>query len=412
MTSMWEPGLLTVFRGFVAARLGLAAMLVLLRVALWPVETQALATLLQADAVGVVVLAIVAFIPGLERRLGRIYLLLLIALATVGPLVAQRLALGSADWSAAPTPLAQGWHLIPLLLAPLVAIAAQYGMRSVAVYCLATMALDFGLVATAVGRQGAEPGPLVAMLFVRTLAFAVVGWLVVIVMSRQRAQRAALAEANRRLAHYASVIDQLATSRERNRLARELHDTIAHTLSGVAVQLEALRAVWPTDQAAARVILDESLAATRGGLANVRAALQALRVEPLADLGLALALTAEAQALAQRAGFALDLDVGADVGALPEAVEHTVYRVAQEALENVARHAQASRVAVGLRRTGPDLTLMVRDDGLGFDPTTASADRYGLLGMHERCAAVGARLEVESRPGAGTLVRLEWRGEP
>ncbi len=411
MSSVWEPGLLTVLRGFVAARLALAATLLLLRVALWPTETQAVATLVLADAVGVGVLAAVAFIPGLERRLGRGYLLLLIAVATVGPLVAQRLALGSADWSAAPGPLAQGWYLIPLLLAPLVAVAAQYGMQSVAAYCLVTAALDFGLVATAVGRHGAEPGPLVAMLIVRTLAFTVTGWLVVKMMDRQRAQRAALAEANRRLAHYASVIDQLATSRERNRLARELHDTIAHTLSGVAVQLEALRAVWSTDQAAARSILDESLAATRGGLADVRAALQALRVEPLADLGLALAVTAEAQTLTQRAGLALELDVDADVGSLPEAIEHTVYRVAQEALENVARHAEARQVAVVLKRAGPELTLMVRDDGRGFDPSTTPADRYGLLGMRERCAAVGARLEFESRPGVGTRVHLKWQGE-
>ncbi len=412
MRSQAEPGLLTVLRGFVAAHLGLAAVLVLARVAAWPTGTRAVAALLWADAVGAALLAVAAFIPGLERRLGRAYLPLLIGLATLGPLAGQRVALGSADWSAAPMPLMQGWHLIPLLLAPLVAVAAQYRLRHVAAYCVVTAALDFGLVATAIGQHGAEPGPLVAILFVRTLAFGVVGWLVVMVMSRQRAQRAALAEANRRLAHFASVIDQLATSRERNRLARELHDTVAHTLSGVAVQLEAIRAVWTNEPDMARTLLDDSLAATRSGLGEVRVALQALRAEPLEDLGLALAISAEAQAVAQRAGVVLDLDLCDRLSGLPEAIEHTAYRVAQEALENVARHAGAGRLAVSLKAVGTGLALTIRDDGQGFDPAAVAPERFGLLGMRERCAAIGASLSIESGPGAGTIVRLDWSGQP
>lgn len=411
MASIWEPGLLTVLRAFVAARLGLAFVLLLPRIALQPVGNQALSTMVRTDAVGVALLAVVAFGPTLERRLGRAYLPVLIFLATLGPLIAQRAALASPDWPAAPTPLAQGWHLIPLLLVPLVAVAAQYQIRSVVAYCAATAALDLALLATAVGQHEAARGPLFAILVVRTLAFGVVGLLVVMLMRRQRAQRAALAEANRRLAHYASVVDQLATSRERNRLAREMHDTVAHALSGVAVQLEAARTLRATDPTTAHAMLDGALATTRAGLIDVRGALQALRAEPLDDLGLALAIGAEAQTAAARAGLALSLDLADRLPLLPETVSHTFYRVAQEALENVVRHAEASRLTVALSQTADGLRLTVADDGRGFDPAASPPARYGLLGMRERCAAIGAELTLDTRPDKGTVIHLLWRGE-
>jgi signal transduction histidine kinase len=210
-----------------------------------------------------------------------------------------------------------------------------------------------------------------------------------------------------RLAHYSATLEQLAISRERNRLARELHDTLAHTLSSLAVQLEAVRSLWERDPAGARALLDTSLAATRGGLGEARRALQALRAAPLEDLGLPLALRRLAEAAAERAGIALDLRLPERDPELPPDVEQCVYRVAQEALENVVRHAQASQVAVHLEQDGRQVTLLVRDDGQGFDSAQLNGDqRFGLQGMHERARLVGGQLELTSRPGGCTTLRL------
>jgi signal transduction histidine kinase len=242
---------------------------------------------------------------------------------------------------------------------------------------------------------------------VRSLLFMLVGFVVVRLVRAGREQRAALARANVQLAHYATTLEWLAISRERNRLAREMHDTLAHTLSGVAVQLEAARSLWEDDPAAAREMMERSLASTREGLQEARRAIHALRAAPLEDIGLALAIRDLAESVSARAGTALDLDVPDEIGDLAPAVEQVVYRIADEALANVARHADADHLVVRLERAGEGLILTVSDDGRGFDVASfAPEGHYGLQGMRERAAMIGAAVEIESRTGMGTTVRL------
>lgn len=229
-----------------------------------------------------------------------------------------------------------------------------------------------------------------------------VGWL----LTRQREQNAALAVANRRLAQSASAMEQLAASQERNRLARELHDTLAHSLSGVTVQLEAVQALWEVNVEGARQMLDQALQSTRSGLTEVRRALQALRASPLEDLGLTLAVSDLAQSVAARANLKLDLDVENHWENIPSEVEQCIYRVAQEALTNIVRHANAKSLRVALLRENASLTLTISDDGRGFDPATVNGTHFGLRGLSERAEMVGAALQVESGLQHGTLVRL------
>jgi signal transduction histidine kinase len=167
-------------------------------------------------------------------------------------------------------------------------------------------------------------------------------------MGSQRRQRAALSEANRELAQYAALTEQLAVTQERNRLARELHDTLAHSLSAAAVQIEAVQALWDGDGAAAKKMLDQALQITRNGLTEARGALHALRASPLQDLGLSLAVRHLAESIAARSGLRLDLHIGAYLDNLSPEVEQCIYRVAQEALANVARHANAASAHVAL----------------------------------------------------------------
>jgi signal transduction histidine kinase len=230
-----------------------------------------------------------------------------------------------------------------------------------------------------------------------------VAWL----MQRQRAQRHQLESANRKLALTATTVEQLAVSHERNRMARELHDTLAHSLSAVSVQLEAVNALWDVEPAEARKILEQATRSTRSGLTEARRALHSLRASPLEDLGLTLAISTLAESVATRANLELELAIPANIDGLQPHVEQCVYRVAQEALENVTRHANASNVRVALEQTTTQLALTVADNGSGFDPTTVNGEHFGIKGMRERAEMAGGRLFVHSAPHEGTQVRLE-----
>ena len=139
-----------------------------------------------------------------------------------------------------------------------------------------------------------------AMPLIQTVVFLAVGFSIGYLMNRIRNQQSSLETANIRLTHYTSTLEQLAITRERNRLARELHDTLAHSLSGLAVQLETVKAYWDVDQKMARSSLDLSLAVVHSGLEETRRALKALRASPLEDLGLAQAIKALVEDAAAR----------------------------------------------------------------------------------------------------------------
>jgi len=231
-------------------------------------------------------------------------------------------------------------------------------------------------------------------------------------MNGQWDQRQRLSEANARLALYASTLEQLTISRERNRLARELHDVLAHTLSGVAVELEGLRAMLRLDVERANAPLSHSLQAIREGLSETRRALKELRARPLDDLGMALAVRALAESYAGRFDFGIELSIDPDVGDYPPEVQQCVYRIAQEALTNIAEHAQAHHAQLVLKRDRDHLRLIIRDDGCGFDVNLGAADeQYGLLGMRERSELIGGSLAVTSQVGKGTQISFSYGGK-
>lgn len=233
----------------------------------------------------------------------------------------------------------------------------------------------------------------------------------------QAAQRAELSEAyqrqadaNRRLQQYAATLEELAISRERNRLARELHDTLAHSLSALTVQLEAVRSLWDKRPDKALRMLEKADETARTGLAEARRALQALRAAPLEAMGLPGAVRELAETAAARTGAALDLRVPEALqDCLPGEVEQGVYRIAQESLENVVRHAGATALLVELAESPDGLRLTVQDDGQGMEIETAggaSDEGLGIRGMQERAALIGAALAISSEAGAGTRVAL------
>jgi signal transduction histidine kinase len=248
----------------------------------------------------------------------------------------------------------------------------------------------------------------VFLALVRTVSFVVVGFFLSQLISRLHLQQKSLTDANARLTHYASTLESLTVSRERNRMAHELHDTLAHSLTALSVQLETVKAYWSVDSKKSRELLEQSLTATRSGLVETRRALKSLRATPLEELGLRLALRQLAESAATRGNLDLELALPETLPSLSPDVEQCIYRIAQEAIENALAHADAKHLTLSLSQTEQAITLSVQDDGAGFNPAQAEkAGHFGLLGMRERSVMVGGEFNVESGPGKGTTVTLK-----
>jgi signal transduction histidine kinase len=401
-----EPGLLKLFRIFLVLQL----ILIYINVFAHSARGYLQGCPWCAVAFGtgsIILLLIYLSIPWLQNKLRRYYLPIALVLAAIISLVAQDFFLyfrapfsgGSSEENA--------WQLFLFLLIPLVLIGWQYDFKTVVAYCIFTAILDHTLMSCGRDDFYLIQADYRRLIFIRTLSFLIVGYIITRIVAQMRQQQAALQDANRKLTYYAATLEQLSVSRERNRMARELHDTLAHTLSGLAVQLEGVKSLWEPDPSKSYAMLEHSLDATRSGLTETRKAIQALRATPLDDLGIALAIRELAQAAAERAGFDLQIDLPNSLGDLPLDVEQCLYRVAQEALENIVKHAAAQNVGLRLSRQNKGLSLRIWDDGFGFDPARVDLKKqYGLCGLRERAELLSGKLEIESAPGQGTTIQL------
>ncbi|MEM7539531.1 MAG: histidine kinase, partial [Chloroflexota bacterium] len=193
-----------------------------------------------------------------------------------------------------------GWRLFFFLLIPLVFVAWQYDFRQIVRFTVAVTIASIATTLVALNFEFSEWPTIIPPAIGRGIILIGIGYIITRMMNAQRKQRQALADANAKLVDYATTVEQLAISHERNRLARELHDTLAHTLSSLSVQLEAVDSAWDDTPEQARTLLIKSIANARSGLAETRRALQALRASPLEDLGLVLAIRTLAQSIANR----------------------------------------------------------------------------------------------------------------
>jgi signal transduction histidine kinase len=305
--------------------------------------------------------------------------------------------------------ISQSFFLVPILIVPVVFIAWQYDFRAVVLYTKATNFSDFIISFLIIGHITLESLPPLTLTIVRAFAFALVGFVVNQLNEKQREQKQKLVLANLQLGQYAYTLESLTVSRERNRLARELHDTLAHTLSGISVNLEALKTMIPEGQTEVEAMLDDSLSSARRGLDGTRRALNNLRAQPLEDLGLELALQALVESVAERQAMLVEIRISNLVQILPPNVEQAFYRIGQEAIENTSIHSNARKLFFSLQEEDGVVSMEIRDDGVGFEPQIESdKGHYGLQGMKERATSIGADLVVLSQPNEGTTIRLSW----
>ncbi len=199
---------------------------------------------------------------------------------------------------------------------------------------------------------------------------------------------------------------QVGAVEERNRLAREIHDTLAQGLSAIALQLETADALLETATHPERIrgVVQQALHLARTNLIEARRSVLDLRATPLEGRTLAEALQGLVQETLTKHPLALTVQVVGGDHPLPAAVETGLYRIAQEALTNIYTHAQATQAAIQLLCTPETTQLIVQDNGRGFEPDQVTQDRYGLTGINERVRLLGGQLAIESAAGAGTKV--------
>lgn len=227
---------------------------------------------------------------------------------------------------------------------------------------------------------------------------------------------AELQQANHQLQELAGQAEELATAKERNRLARDLHNSVAQTLYGLTLQSEAASrqlAIGQTGRAAQ--YLQEIRQSTLQTLGEICLLIFELRPPILAEIGLSAALRARLEAVEARSGLQVETALE-DVGRLPSAMEVGLYRIAQEALNNILKHAHAKCVHVTLHRRDNSLTLEVHDDGVGMPAELTdlpgrgghgSHSGLGLQSMAERAELIGARLAISGQPGQGMSIKVE-----
>ena len=207
----------------------------------------------------------------------------------------------------------------------------------------------------------------------------------------------------------AKQAQQVAALEERNRIAREIHDTVAQGLTAITLHLEAAEALGSDNPDKVQRNVGHALRLARANLEEVRRSVLDLRAAPLEGRTLPEALAALLKGFAEETGITTSFEGSSTIGRLPSAAEAGLYRIVQEALSNVRKHARAVSVSVSLLKTDDGLRLQIVDDGSGFDLAAVqqAPDRgFGLRGMAERAHLLAGRLEICSTPGSGTQIEV------
>jgi len=228
---------------------------------------------------------------------------------------------------------------------------------------------------------------------------------------RDRARKllAELEIANRQLAEYTIQVEELTLTTERQRMARELHDTLAQGLAGLILQLEAADAhITNQNLEKAQTIIRQTMSRARTTLSDARRAISDLRESPLTPTDLNEAIKTDTERFQASTGIPCTLALCQAPSISPQLVEN-ILRAINEGLMNIARHAEATEVGISMTCEDKNILIEIRDNGIGFDPSEAvgRSGHYGLVGMRERARLYGGSLTIESQPPQGTTLKIQ-----
>lgn len=253
-----------------------------------------------------------------------------------------------------------------------------------------------------------------------TAMFVFVTFVCLMTLQAEQAQKesqvllAELRSAHRKLQEYAQQVEELAGAQERERLARELHDSVTQTIFSMTLTAQSARILLERDPTRVAGQLEHLQTLSQSALAEMRSLIQQLHSSPMFEEGLAVALRRHVIERREKDGLVMDLQISGE-RRLPPETEAALFRVVQEALNNVIKHAQTERASVVLCLDKNPISLLIEDHGKGFDPAdiqssseqAGSTSHLGLSGMAERVQALGGRLIVDTEPGKGTRIRVE-----
>ncbi len=343
----------------------------------------------------------------LERKLKGFYLPIAITIAAFFPLYTSVILWPLESQGPLTDIVYRSWMLFPIIMVPIVLVAWQYNLRVTIALIILTAFYDLPSILISLEEINPASIPFIGVPILRSIAIGTVGTIVSLLMATQRTQRKRLVDANILLSQHSQTLEQLATSRERNRLARELHDTLAHTLSSQILTLEGLRISSNPEEHELNQALDQMILNTRKGLDDTRRALKDLRAKQLEDLGLCSALKSLVADAALRMNCSADCIVTDNLQLLSSKAEQCIYRIAQEAVENIIRHSNATRFKLSLMEKDNRIILEISDNGQGFNlESTHFKDRLGIKGMQERTLEAGGTFKIESSAEGGTTIRV------
>ena len=361
-------------------------------------------TLLPVLLMGVILIAL--FIPIVQKKLSKKAILGILFAQTIITIGSRFLFSLSADKNL-PSPALgfSRWDTLIFLIIPLVYIAWQYKFTYVIIYCSLITLIEIIPNAFFTREDWYLFGILSLGILGRGIILGLVGWIEYRLVELQRSQQKQLEISNAKLRKYAFTTERLAQSQERNRIARELHDTLAHTLSSVAVQLEAVKTLFDVNSDEAKSLLAKSLENTRNGLRETRRTLKDLRASELETFGLTRAITNVLLSAKERTGFNVTTAISEGMDSLPDEINHCLFRVVQEAVENIVRHSNAKNVSIKLFSLKNEIHLEIFDNGVGINKNVINKkDNFGIQGMQERVEALGGSFSVSGNPNQGTLI--------
>jgi signal transduction histidine kinase len=205
---------------------------------------------------------------------------------------------------------------------------------------------------------------------------------------------------------YAAIV------RERLQIARDLHDTLAHSMMAMLSEVRLLRRLQVRDPGALPDELARAEEVAHDGLNEARSAINQMRGNSVRDTGLGPAISKAVERFKDRTGLEVELRIDAAAARFGDERAEVIFRMTEEALRNIERHARASRLRLELTADGADLALCIEDDGIGFDPAELRPGHFGLLGLKEQAQLIGAELSIQSAPERGTTVKFSLRIAP